>query len=49
MKATVVRAVLITVLGVAFTIVGRTGVVLLVSSALAYLLAALISTRVASA
>jgi O-antigen/teichoic acid export membrane protein len=47
MKATIVRAVLITVLGVAFTIVGRTGVVLLVSSALAYLLAALISTRVA--
>jgi O-antigen/teichoic acid export membrane protein len=47
MKATIVRAVLITVLGVAFTILGRTGLVLLVSSALAYLLAALISTRIA--
>jgi len=47
MKATIVRAVLITVLGVAFTILGRTGLVLLVSSALAYLLAAMISTRIA--
>jgi O-antigen/teichoic acid export membrane protein len=45
MKATMVRAVLVPALGVAFTTAGSTGVLLLVSSALAYLLAALAFTR----
>ena len=40
MKATMVRAVLVPALGIAFTAVGATGVLLLISSALAYLLAA---------
>ncbi len=46
MKTTVIRSVLVPVLGVAFTTVGQTGVLLIVSSALAYLLAALAFTRV---
>jgi len=46
MKTTIVRAVLVPVLGVAFTMVGQTGVLLIASSALAYLLAALAFTRV---
>jgi O-antigen/teichoic acid export membrane protein len=45
MKALVVRAVLISVLGVAFTSVGRAGVLLLASTAFAYLLATLAFTR----
>jgi len=45
MKATVLRAVLISLFGVAAAALGRSGVVLLVSSALAYLVAALAFTR----
>lgn len=45
MKATIVRAVLVSAFGVAFTVVGLTGVLLLTSSALAYLVAALAFTR----
>jgi O-antigen/teichoic acid export membrane protein len=41
MKATVVRAVLVSVFGIAVSIAGHTGVLLLMSSAVAYLLAAL--------
>jgi O-antigen/teichoic acid export membrane protein len=41
MKATVVRAVLVSVFGVTVSIAGHTGVLLLMSSAFAYLLAAL--------
>ena len=41
MKATVVRAVLVSVFGIAVSIAGHTGVLLLLSSAVAYLLAAL--------
>jgi O-antigen/teichoic acid export membrane protein len=41
MKATVVRAVLVSVFGVAVSIAGHTGVLLLISSTFAYLLAAL--------
>lgn len=41
MKATVVRAVLVSVFGVAVSIAGHTGVLLLMSSTFAYLLAAL--------
>jgi len=40
MKATMVRAVLVSALGVAFTVVGHSGVLLLTASALAYLMAA---------
>ena len=47
MKATAVRSALITLLGVALAILSRTGVLLLVASALAYFLAAVISTRIA--
>jgi O-antigen/teichoic acid export membrane protein len=42
MKATVVRAVLVSVFGVAVSIAGHTGVLLLMSSTFAYLLAALV-------
>ena len=45
MKATIVRAVLVSAFGVAFTVVGHSGVLLLTSSALAYLLAAFAFTR----
>ncbi len=45
MKATIARAVLVSALGVAFTVVGHSGVLLLTSSALAYLAAALAFTR----
>jgi O-antigen/teichoic acid export membrane protein len=45
MKATMVRATLVPALGIAFTTVGTTGILLLVSSALAYLVAALAFTR----
>ena len=45
MKATVVRAVMVSALGVAVAVAGQTGVLLLISSALAYLLAAWIFTR----
>src|SRR6185295_6174865 len=45
MKATMVRAVLVPALGIAFTAVGATGVLLLISSALAYLVTALLFTR----
>jgi O-antigen/teichoic acid export membrane protein len=45
MKATIVRAALVPALGIAFTMVGHTGVLLLTSSALAYLLAALAFTH----
>jgi len=41
MKATVVRAVLVSVFGIAVSIAGHTGVLLLLSSAVAYMLAAL--------
>jgi O-antigen/teichoic acid export membrane protein len=44
MKATAVRAVLVPALGITFTIAGPTGILLLTSSALAYLLAALAFT-----
>ena len=40
MKATIVRAVMVSVLGVAVPLASQSGVFLLVSSALAYLLAA---------
>ncbi len=42
MKATVVRAVLVSVFGITVSIAGHTGVLLLMSSAFAYLLAALV-------
>jgi O-antigen/teichoic acid export membrane protein len=45
LKATAVRAVLVPALGVAFAMAGPTGILLLTSSALAYLLAALAFTR----
>jgi len=45
MKATVLRAVLISLFGILAASLGRTGVLLLVSSALAYLVAALAFTR----
>jgi O-antigen/teichoic acid export membrane protein len=45
MKATLVRAVLVSVFGVVVSIAGHTGVLLLVSTAFAYLLAALAFTR----
>jgi O-antigen/teichoic acid export membrane protein len=45
MKATALRAVLLPALGVAFAMAGPTGILLLTSSALAYLLAALAFTR----
>jgi O-antigen/teichoic acid export membrane protein len=45
MKATIVRAVLVSVLGIAVSIVSPSGVFLMVSSALAYLLAAWTFTR----
>jgi O-antigen/teichoic acid export membrane protein len=45
MKATMLRAVLISLFGVAAAILGRTGVLLLISSAFAYLIAALVFTR----
>src|SRR5260370_24463864 len=47
MKATIVRAVMVSVLGVAVSLVSPSGVFLLVSSALAYLVAAWAFTRVA--
>ena len=45
MKATIVRAVLVSAFGVAFTVVGHSGVLLLTSSALAYLIATFAFTR----
>jgi O-antigen/teichoic acid export membrane protein len=45
MKATLVRAVLVSLFGVVVSVAGHTGVLLLVSSAFAYLLAALAFTR----
>ena len=45
MKATIVRAVMVSVLGVAVSMVSQSGVFLLVSSALAYLIAAWAFTR----
>jgi O-antigen/teichoic acid export membrane protein len=45
MKATIVRAVLVSVLGIAVSMVSQSGVFLMVSSALAYLLTAWIFTR----
>jgi O-antigen/teichoic acid export membrane protein len=45
MKATMVRAVLVSAFGVAFTMVGGTGVLLLTSSAIAYLATVLFFTR----
>jgi O-antigen/teichoic acid export membrane protein len=45
LKATMIRAVLVPVLGIAFTLVGTSGVLLITSSALAYLIAALALTR----
>src|SRR3984893_2290501 len=45
MKATMIRAVLVPVLGVAFAMAGKTGVLLITSSALAYLLATIAFTR----
>jgi O-antigen/teichoic acid export membrane protein len=45
MKATAVRAVLVPALGIAFAMAGPTGILLLISSALAYLLAALAFAR----
>ena len=47
MKATALRAVLVPALGVGFALAGPTGILLLTSSALAYLLAALAFTRAA--
>jgi O-antigen/teichoic acid export membrane protein len=47
MKSTAVRAILVPALGVGFAMAGPTGVLLLTSSALAYLLAALALTRAA--
>jgi O-antigen/teichoic acid export membrane protein len=44
MKATMLRAVLVPLLGISFTLVDTTGVLLLMSSALAYLLAAIAFT-----
>ena len=45
MKATIVRAVMVSVLGVAVSMVSHSGVFLMVSSALAYLVAAWAFTR----
>ena len=45
MKATMLRAILVPALGIAFVTVGSTGVLLLISSAVAYLVAALAFTR----
>ena len=45
MKATVVRAVLVSVFGVAVSVAGHSGVLLLLSSAVAYLLAAMVFAR----
>lgn len=45
MKATIVRAVLVTVLGVATLTVGRAGILLLISSALGYLAAVIAFSR----
>ncbi len=45
MKATMVRAVLVSTFGIAFVAAGHTGVLLLTASALAYLLATLAVTR----
>jgi O-antigen/teichoic acid export membrane protein len=45
MKATMLRAVLVPLLGVAFTALGTSGLLLLASSALAYALSALVFTR----
>ena len=45
MKATAVRAILVPALGIGFAMAGPTGVLLLTSSALAYLLAAITFTR----
>ena len=45
MKATMVRAVLVPSLGLAFAMLGESGVLLLASSTLAYLLAAFVFTR----
>jgi O-antigen/teichoic acid export membrane protein len=45
LRATMIRAVLVPVLGIAFTRVGTSGVLLITSSALAYLIAALALTR----
>ena len=47
MKATLVRALLLLCLGVAFTLLGRSGLLLLVASTLAYLVAVLVQTRAA--
>jgi len=47
MKATMVRAVLVSALGIAFIAVGHTGMLLLTASALAYFLATLAITRTA--
>jgi O-antigen/teichoic acid export membrane protein len=45
MRATILRAVLVSLFGVAAAVLGRSGVLLLVSTALAYLVAALVFTR----
>jgi O-antigen/teichoic acid export membrane protein len=45
MKATMIRAILVPALGVAFAMAGKTGVLLITSSALAYLLATIAFTR----
>jgi O-antigen/teichoic acid export membrane protein len=45
MKATMVRAILVSAFGIAFTMVGHTGMLLLTASALAYLVAAVAFTR----
>jgi O-antigen/teichoic acid export membrane protein len=45
MKATMMRAVLVPALGVAFAVAGKTGVLLITSSALAYLLTTIAFTR----
>ena len=47
MKATLVRAMSVLCLGLAFSLLDRTGVVLLVASALAYLVATLVQSRIA--
>jgi len=47
MKATLVRAVAVLCLGVLFTLIDRTGFILLVSSTLAYLVATLVQSRAA--
>jgi O-antigen/teichoic acid export membrane protein len=48
MKATMIRAILIPSLGIASSLLGQSGILLLASSALAYILAALAFTRGAS-